>query len=491
MQLLAASSPSQREDLAEAAASALAAAGTSAPARTSALNPALDSALIRLTRSCLRQSSFKASALSFCTDLALLTGAARVTLGWLENDECSAVAVSNSGATDLESEQDELLRSAFHEAIDQRCTLQFPAPAGRPPGRRILRAQEALVRASQGSVLTVPLVAHAQPTGALIAEFAAIDPITQDAVQLCEQAGAVVAPLLYLVREREAPWYRRLRASPVAIGARARRRMWRYIGAACAAALLAAAVVPVRHMVSAPARIEGEVQRVVASPAKGYLKTVQVRPGDTVRAGQLLAELGERDLELERHKLKSEVAQHEGAAVAALAKGDRAGMAMSQAKTDGSRAQLGLVDHQLEQVQLTAPIDGVLIQGDLAQSVGMPVDRGQSLFTIAPVNRYRVIVELGERDIRAARVGQTGELALSALPWDTMGITVQRIAPMANVVENRNVFELEATLAEAASDIRPGLRGTAHLDAGDDTLLSIWGTRLVNTVKRWTWRWQI
>ena len=181
--------------------------------------------------------------------------------------------------------------------------------------------------------------------------------------------------------------------------------------------------------------------------------------------------------------------QHEGAAAAALAKADRTAMAIAQSKADEARAQLDLIDHQLEQLKLLAPIDGVVIQGDLAQSIGAPVDRGQTLFTIAPVNRYRVIVELGERDVRAARIDQHGELSLSALPWDTMDLVIKRIAPMANVVEGRNVFELEALLTAPVRDIRPGLRGNAHLANGQRSLLAIWGGRLLDNVKRWSWRW--
>lgn len=451
---------------------------------------ALDSAMVRLSQVTLSQANFRASATAFCTDLALLTGAARISLGWLKKHECNPVAVSNSGSSQLEIEQAELLSGAMLEAIDQRCVLQFPPPHRTEVARRILRAQERVARANQGAILTIPLADRHQLVAAVIIEFSAIDPLSIDVRRLAEHATKMIAPILVLIREREAPLHQRLlRRSRGATQNVASRRMWRFVGASAAVLLLAAAIIPINHTVSAPARIEGEIQRIVAAPTKGYLKEVLVRPGDTVKAGQILAALGERDLELERNKLRSEMAQHESAASAGLAKGDRSAMAISQAKADESRAQLGLIDHQLEQIQLTAPIDGVLIQGDLAQSVGAPVDRGQTLFTIAPSNRYRVIVELDERDVRRAAVGLKGELSLSALPWDTMGLTIKRVAPMANVLEGRNVFELEAVLNDAVHPIRPGLRGTAHLSVGEAALLSIWGRRAIDSIKRWTWRW--
>lgn len=448
-----------------------------------------DSALVRLARTSLNETHFRAAATAFCTDLALVTGAARVTLGWLVKQDIRLIAMSNSGSAEQETDQADSLRDAMLESVDQACTLQFPPPRDAPAARLILRAQKRLTRASKGSVITLPLIEHGKIVGALAVEFSAIDPITQDLIQLAERAMQMMAPLLSLMREREAPWYSRLgQANQRRLPHLARVRMWRFLGAVGAVLLLAVMLIPIKHSVSAPARIEGEVQRTVASPTKGYLKSVKVRPGDLVKAGQLLAELGERDLELERNKFKSEVAQHEGASAAAFAKGDRAAMSMSRAKADEARAQLGLIDHQLEQIQLTAPIDGILIQGDLAQSIGAPVDRGQSLFTIAPVDRFRVIVELDERDIRAVAVGQSGELALSAMPWDTISLTIKRISPMANIAENRNVFELEAIPSSLVREIRPGLRGTAHIAVGESTVLAIWGTRAINAVKRWSWR---
>ncbi len=449
-----------------------------------------DAALLRLAQQSLGENNFRSAATVFCTDLARSLSAARITLGWLVKEKIKLIAVSNSGSAELEADQAELLCAAMHEAIDQGVCLQFPAPADALPARHVLRTQRTLSRTTQGSVMTVPMTGRGQMRGALVIEFAAIDPMTPDLLQLAQSAAHVMTPLFSLLREREAPWYQRLRGTtPSSRSSAAKRRMWRYLAGTASLLMLAALLVPINHSVSAPARIEGEVQRVVASPTKGYLKSVKVRPGDRVTTGQLLAELGERDLELERTKFKSEVAQHEGASAVAFAKGDRAAMSMSQAKADEARAQLGLVDHQLEQIQLTAPIDGVLIQGDLAQSIGTPIDRGQSLFTIAPVNRFRVIVELDERDIRAVAVGQRGELALSAMPWDTLALTVKRVAPMATLVENRNVFELETVPGDALAEVRPGLRGTAHLNVGQASLLAIWGTRAVNALKRWSWRW--
>jgi multidrug efflux pump subunit AcrA (membrane-fusion protein) len=79
--------------------------------------------------------------------------------------------------------------------------------------------------------------------------------------------------------------------------------------AAAAVALLIAAVLPVDDPVSAPARVEGAEQRALSAPVDGYLSRVHVRPGDAVRADQVLVALDDRDLELERLRWRTEAEQ--------------------------------------------------------------------------------------------------------------------------------------------------------------------------------------
>ncbi|MEI7447778.1 MAG: HlyD family efflux transporter periplasmic adaptor subunit, partial [Burkholderiales bacterium] len=258
-----------------------------------------------------------------------------------------------------------------------------------------------------------------------------------------------------------------------------------------AAAVLAVGLfaVPIDLTVGAPARVVGEVQRVVPAPIRGYLKAVHVRPGDTVREGDLLAELGDRDLDLERSKLRSELAQHEGGVAAAMARGERAPMAMAQARVDEVRARLALVEHQLDRIRVRAPIDGIVLQGDLWQQVGAPLDRGRELFVLAPAQRHRVVVELDERDLRRIAEGGRGRLALSALPWETLPMSIERIAPAATTVDGRNVFELEARLDDGTATLRAGQRGVAHLDAGRGPLGIDWARRAGDAIARLVWRW--
>ena len=258
---------------------------------------------------------------------------------------------------------------------------------------------------------------------------------------------------------------------------------------ALSAALLVASLLPIYHNVGGQARIEGAIQRVLVAPADGFLKQSLVRPGDRVKTGQILVNMAEQDLQIEYRKWSSELAQHENAYAAALAKADRTQLVINQAKADEARAQVELVEQQLGRSHIQAPFDGIIIKGDLSQSLGAPVKRGDPLLTLAPIDQFRVIVEVDERDIADVKIGQHGKVALSALPWDSWAIKITRITPMASAVEGRNVFEVEAAIDAPADKLKPGLQGIAKIDAGHRPLLWNWTHRGFEwiAIKLWGW----
>jgi multidrug resistance efflux pump len=250
---------------------------------------------------------------------------------------------------------------------------------------------------------------------------------------------------------------------------------------------------PVAHELGGRARLDGQQERSLTAPTDGFLQAVHARPGDRVRAGQPLLELAPQDLELDARRLESEVAQHQNAYMAALARSDRAQMGLHLARSDEVGARLQLVRRELGRTRIEAPMDALVLDGDLSRSVGMPVRRGDTLMRLTPDQTPRVVIEIDERDIDAVRPGQPARLALSALPWDTLALQVERVQPAARSVEGANVFEVEARLQPggdaAASALRPGLTGVARIEVGRQSRLVTLGTRVVDWLRLQWWRW--
>jgi hypothetical protein len=377
----------------------------------------------------------------------------------------------------------------MQEAIDQGARVVYPAaPTAQA---RIVLAHAELHTRNGLAVATAPLVHGGLAVGALLAEWRGVAP-TDAELTLLDSVAAMLGPLVVLSRRAERTW-----AARTADGLRvARGRMTRrndplpkLLAGAGVLGLALLTLLPISYRVGAPARIEGAVQRVVAAPIDGYLHKSHVRPGDTVRAGDTLVELADQDLLLEQRKWEGALAQHENGFAAALARADRAQFVITQGKAGEARAQLELVRQQLARTRLLAPIDGIVIKGDLSQALGAPVQRGDALLTLAPAERYRLIVDVDERDIASIHVGQAGQLALASLPGDSLGFVVERVTPVATVRDGRNSFAVEARLSAVAPLLRPGLEGIAKIDAGERSAAWIWGHRVIDWLRLALWSW--
>ncbi len=444
--------------------------------------------LLRLQTAALSQAHFAQSAAALATALCEQLRCERVTIGWLRRDTIAVVALSHGADFDPRQAIFERIAAAMDEAVAQASTVVLPQPDG--PATQVAMAHLELASAGQArAACTVVLADQAQAVGAITLERAG-SPFNADEIVYCEDAAALCAPLLALKRRAERSWLASTRAalaSAIRGALSSGGTPARLAYAAAAIALAALLFVPITYHVAAPARLEGSIQRAVVAPVDGFLEQVNVRPGDVVAAGQILAELATQDLQTERNKRHSELVQHENVYKAALARADRTQLVINQAKAAESRAQLALIDNQLQRSQLRAPFDGVVIKGDLAPQLGAPVQRGDVLLTLAPDNRFRLIVEVDERDIGLLRPGMQGALALAAAPDDVLGFSVARILPVAVAADGRNYFEVEGTLDPRGRALRPGLRGVAKIAAGERPAAWIATHRLIDWLRLTAW----
>jgi multidrug efflux pump subunit AcrA (membrane-fusion protein) len=155
-----------------------------------------------------------------------------------------------------------------------------------------------------------------------------------------------------------------------------------------------------------------------------------------------------------------------------------------------SKAQLALINDQISRASLTAPIAGIVVAGDLSQSLGSPVQRGEVLFEVAPLDDYRVMLRVDERDISHVKVGQSGEMVLNAMPQQRFSIQVEKVTPVSSPHEGRNYFLVEASLDQVSERIRPGMEGWGKVSVGRRRLIRIWTGDLFDWLKLWFWSWR-
>ncbi|MEJ2133450.1 MAG: efflux RND transporter periplasmic adaptor subunit, partial [Gammaproteobacteria bacterium] len=249
------------------------------------------------------------------------------------------------------------------------------------------------------------------------------------------------------------------------------------------------ALVTGEYRVTSPATLEGRIQRTIVAPFDGYLASQHARAGEIVREGDVLASLDDQDLALERIRWSTRQRQSMAEYDQALAQGTRAEANIVRAQIDQAAAQVALLDEQLARTKLRAPFDGVVVSGDLSQSVGNALRRGEELFRIAPLAEHRVILEVDEGDVTDVEPGQQGTLRLASMPARPLPYTVERVTPVAEQGDGRNVFRVEARLDASDDRLRPGMEGVAKTEAGEKLVIRIWTEKLLDWLRLTSWKW--
>jgi multidrug resistance efflux pump len=206
-----------------------------------------------------------------------------------------------------------------------------------------------------------------------------------------------------------------------------------------------------------------------------------------VHAGDVLAEMNDGDLKLEKLRHVAERHQHELELDKALGEGNLAAVNIARAQIAEKDAEIELADAMLERAMMRAPFDGLVTAGDLSHSVGLPVGRGDALFELAPLDRYRVSMVVDEADVDSVRPGAAGELLLTALPEHPFRVTVKSVTPVARAAEGINGFEVVAVPEETDPRFRPAMEGIAKIEVGERSLLWMWTHKLVARARILVW----
>lgn len=442
---------------------------------------------LALVSECLDRTSTRDAATAVVTELATAFQCTRVSLGVLSGDQVELVALSNSADFDRRSNLVRTIEDAMAEACSAGAVVR--CPAGDP--RLMAQAHAELSRITQdGALLTIPLAASGL-VGALLFETRAGAPLDDAAERYLSRLAWLIAPILELKQQLELPLLTKLRRRLHALLSDAlgpKRLKPKLLAICCVLAAVAASLLNGTARVTAAAALEPSESHAVVAPVQGYIARSFQRAGDIVEAGAPLAALDLRDLELERTRWESELSKLGREYGAALAARDRNKQRVLRSRQRQVSSQLALIDNLMQRSQLKAPVAGVVVSGDLSDAFGSPVDRGQLLFEIAPLDSYRLILNVNERDIATIREGQTGRLLLSGRPEAPIGFVVERIMPVSQPENGRNVFRVEAALSEKVDWLRPGMAGTAKVDIGERSLAWIYTHDMFSAIRLRFWK---
>lgn len=362
--------------------------------------------------------------------------------------------------------------SAMEECFDQDTELRWPLDPEQPVIARALRAHAE--HSGPMAATLLPLRSAGRVVGVLLVERDAERPFQDHEVAGLRVLCELVTPRLLDARERDR-W----------IGAKvadsARRTLAGVLGpthtwiklaaAALALTVLALIVVPAPERAKGAFSIAPVQRQVVPAPFDGFIESVGVRVDQRVEAGEsVLATLSTEQIALQLAANEAAAASARTEANKARAEGKLAEAAIAQKRAEETEATVALLEQQLNRARLVAPISGTVISGDIDRLVGAPVQTGQLLFEIADLSRLYAEVGVPESRIADVEVGQTGRLATASYPDRRIAFEVDRITPVAEVVDGRNVFRVRVRLIDPPAWLRPGMGGEARIVTGRTNL---------------------
>jgi membrane fusion protein, multidrug efflux system len=217
-----------------------------------------------------------------------------------------------------------------------------------------------------------------------------------------------------------------------------------------------------------PGDIEARYNTPLSFRVGGKIIERDVRLGDTVKAGQVLARLDPTDLQksLANAQAQLDAAQHrlvyakqqmdrdnaqarENLIAPAQLEQTQDAYASAAAQRDAAQAQLSLARNQLAYAALVADHAGVITseQADTGQNVAA----GQAVYGLAWAGDVDVVCDAPESALAALRVGSTAQVTLPALPGKQFAARVREVAPAAD--PQSRTYRVKLTLAAPSAQI--------------------------------------
>ena len=434
------------------------------------------------------EKKFLGAGLALCNALASRYGCDRVSLGWLENGYIKLKNISRTERFDRAMSAVKALELTMEECVDQDDEILCPAPER---ATFVNRDHEKFAQEHKaGNMCSVPIRVDNSATAVLTCErkSAAFEEGELQQLRLaCDQASRRLADL----KERDgwlgvrmARGARRMAAKVVGP-----ERTWTKVLAILAT--LAAFVLvfgKFNYRVEGNYLLKSDAVSFLTAPFDGFIKEVNVKPGDVLTAGATILQLDTDDLALEEAAALADQARYQREAEKARATNGLAEMRIALALAEQSKARLELARHRIRQSSITAPFAGVLVEGDLRERIGAPVKQGDALFKVSKLEGIYVEAEIDQRDVHEIKPDAVGEIAFVTQPKLKYRVQVERIYPAAFPKEGENIFIVRCKLLDAPADWwRPGMSGLVKLESGERTLLWILTHRTVDFLRMWFW----
>ncbi|MCB9685992.1 MAG: efflux RND transporter periplasmic adaptor subunit [Alphaproteobacteria bacterium] len=239
---------------------------------------------------------------------------------------------------------------------------------------------------------------------------------------------------------------------------------------------------------SLPARValDPRKEAIVSAWIAGQVDTIAVRPGDSVKRGQDLAqvqspELGEAVAAFRTAKARDDAAdarlerlrrlEADGVSSRAQVLEAEADHAEAEGSLEAAEERLRILgvpmdvgdphagEHFPSRVPVKSPIAGTVLEANA--SVGQRVEPGQALFRVGDLDHVWLLLDVYERDLSAVREGQTVRFAIEAWPDERFEGPVAQVGDW--IEPDARTVEVRVVVDNPDHKLKPNMFATADL----------------------------
>lgn len=438
------------------------------------------------------QGKFAGATMAMCNEITARWGGDRASFGILKGRYVHLKAMSHTEKFSRKMKLVQEIEGAMEECLDQDIEIIYPTPKDATYVSRT--AANLSKHHGPTAIVSLPLRRDGEPVAVLTIERSVDKPMNTEELETLRLVGDLITARLMNLYERDRWFGAKLAAGAgkTAAGLIGPKHTW--------AKLLALALMGVAlflllakgdYEAEAPCLLEATQRRIVPAPFEGFLKSTNVDPGDPkkrkVNVGEVLGELQTEELHLQLFNAEQERIQYKTQGKVARDAGKTGEVKVALAQAEQAKAKVDLLKHRLAQAKLRSPIEGFVIVGDLQKQLGAPVKTGDVLYEVAPLEALRGELYVPEDQIADVHVEQRGELAIAAKPDVKIPFVVEKIFPLAELKDQKNVFRVRVRLERRQPWMRPGMEGLAKINITKKSYAWIWTRKLRNWIQMKLW----
>lgn len=238
--------------------------------------------------------------------------------------------------------------------------------------------------------------------------------------------------------------------------------------------------------VNAAGEISPAEQVSVRPEINGKIDQLPVDVGDSVKKGDLLFKLDDKELQqqrasnltdIERAQLELQKAQRDYQRAQELQQAKlisqelyentKTSYEISKVNLERTQRDLGIIEERLTKTEVRAPFNCTVLTRPV--SMGQAVsgsggfNSGTEVLTIADLNSMIINAQVNQADVPRLKVDQTVEITVEAVPGLSVTGIVERISPQATIRNNIKGYPARIVLKNVDPRVRPGMTANVKI----------------------------